>query len=115
MGIFIKNPQTEKAVRDVAAMRGASITATIDALAREALERGNEESGPSEPVAFASQEPAQGPQSRPRPRKRSLEEMRAATREFRRKTGLDRQESRPMGKSVWDALWPTGMREIDNA
>jgi len=95
MGIFIKNPQTEKVVREVAALRGTSITGVIDSLAREALEH---------------------ERNRPRPRKHSLDEMRAATREFRRKTGLDRQDRKPSApKSVWDALWPTGMREIDGS
>ena len=37
MGIFIKNPETEKIVREVAALRGTTITGAIDALAREAL------------------------------------------------------------------------------
>lgn len=39
MGIFIKNPETEKIVREIAALRGTTITSAIDALAREALER----------------------------------------------------------------------------
>jgi antitoxin VapB len=39
MSIFIKNPETEKVVREVAALRGTTITGVIDALAREALER----------------------------------------------------------------------------
>ncbi|PZR35151.1 type II toxin-antitoxin system VapB family antitoxin [Caulobacter segnis] len=39
MGIFIKNPETEKLVREIATLRGTTITSTIDALAREALAR----------------------------------------------------------------------------
>lgn len=39
MGIFIKNPETEKIVREIAALRGTTITSAIDTLAREALER----------------------------------------------------------------------------
>ena len=92
MGIFIKNPETEKVVREVAALRGSTITGVIDALAREALER-----------------------ERPRPRKRSLEEMRAATDRFRRESGLDKLPSTPVTKAEWDALWPTGIPEIDDA
>lgn len=81
MGIFIKNPETEKVVRQVAALRGETITGVIDALAREALER-----------------------EQPKPRKRTLEEMRAATDEFRRKTGLDKQKLN-VTKADFDALW----------
>lgn len=92
MGIFIKNPETEKVVREVAALRGTTITGVIDTLAREALER-----------------------ERPRPRKRSLEEMRAATDRFRQESGLDKQPSTPLTKAEWDVLWPTGIAEIDNA
>jgi antitoxin VapB len=95
VGIFIKNPETEKAVRAIAALRGTSITSAIDDLAREALER---------------------EQSRPGPRrKNSLEDMRAATETFRRESGLDRQSSTPLSKDVWDVLWPTGIREIDRS
>jgi hypothetical protein len=96
MGIFIKNPETEKIVREVAALRGTTITGAIDALAREALARD---------------------QLRVEPRKRTLEEMRAATAEFRRATGLDREPKplRPITKADWDALWPTGIPEIDDA
>lgn len=96
MGIFIKNPETERIVREVAALRGTTITGAIDALAREALARDR--------------------QSVPR-RKRTLEEMRAATVEFRRVTGLDKEPKplRPITKADWDALWPTGIPEIDNA
>jgi antitoxin VapB len=81
MGIFIKNPETEKAVREIAALRGQTITGVIDALAREALAR-----------------------EAPKPRKRTLEEMRAATDEFRRKTGLDKQKLN-VTKADFDALW----------
>lgn len=96
MGIFIKNPETEKAVREIAALRGETITGVIDALAREALAR--EAPTPSH-------------------RKRTLEEMRAATAEFRRVSGLDKEPKplRPITKADWDALWPTGIPEIDNA
>jgi antitoxin VapB len=94
MGIFIKNPETERVVRQVAALRGTTITGTIDALAREALSR-----------------------EQPKPRKRTLEEMRAATEAFRRASGLDKEPLpiRPMTKADWDALWPTGIPEIDNS
>jgi antitoxin VapB len=96
MGIFIKNPETEKAVREIAALRGQTITGVIDTLAREALER----EVAKQPVAE---------------RKRTLEEMRAATAHFRRVSGLDKLPPRPVTKAEWDALWPTGIPEIDNA
>lgn len=71
MGIFIKNPETEKAVREIAALRGETITGVIDALAREALAR----------------------ETPPPPRRRpTLEEMMAATDEFRRAVGLDKHK-----------------------
>jgi antitoxin VapB len=81
MGIFIKNPETEKAVREIAALRGQTITGVIDALAREALER-----------------------EAPKVRRRSLEEMRAATEEFRRAVGLDKRKVNAT-KADFDALW----------
>jgi antitoxin VapB len=106
MGIFIKNPETERVVREVAALRGDTITGVIDALAREALAR---EALARE--ALAREAPA------PLHRKRTLEEMRAATAEFRRATGLDQEPKplRPFIKADWDALWPTGIPEIDDA
>jgi antitoxin VapB len=96
MGIFIKNPETEKAVREIAALRGETITGVIGALAREALAR----------------EVAKQPMPN---RKRTLEEMRAATAHFRRVSGLDKLPPKPVTKAEWDALWPTGIPEIDNA
>lgn len=71
MGIFIKNPETEKAVREIAALRGETITGVIDALAREALKRETP------------------PPARRRP---TLAEMMAATDEFRRAVGLDKRK-----------------------
>lgn len=71
MGIFIKNPETERVVREVAALRGETITGVIHALAREALER----------------------ETPPPPRRRpTLAEMMAATDEFRRAVGLDKRK-----------------------
>jgi hypothetical protein len=95
MGLFIKNPEVERKVREVARRRGVSITAAVgDAfdreLARETAEVRN----------------------RPRP---TLEEMRAATDEFRRVSGLDKTAHKPMSKADWDALWPTGVDELDKA
>jgi antitoxin VapB len=41
--------------------------------------------------------------------------MRASTEHFRRISGLDKLPSDPITKAEWDALWPTGIPEIDNA
>ena len=92
MGIFIKNPETEKAVREIAALRGQTITGVIDALAREALQR-----------------------EAPAPPLRTLESMRAATAEFRRKTGLDKVKLN-VTKADFDALWEIpGVTDVDDA
>ena len=72
MGIFIKNPEVERKARELARLRGQTLTTVIG----EALDR--------------------------------------RTR-FRRSNGLDRVEVKPMTKKDWDALWPTGIPEIDDA
>ena len=82
MGIFIKNPETEKAVREIAALRGETITGVIDALAREALQR---------------------EQQAPLKRRPTLAEMMAATDEFRRAVGLDKRKVNAT-KADFDAL-----------
>jgi antitoxin VapB len=92
MGIFIKNPETERKARELAQRRGSSLTAAVDQALDEALKAAN---------------------AAPR-RKRSLEEIRAATDRFRKATGLDQLPSTPITKAEWDALWPTGIPEIDN-
>jgi antitoxin VapB len=91
MGIFIKNPETERVVREVAALRGTTITGVIDALAREALER----------------EQSKSP-------RRTLESMRAATAEFRRKAGLDKTKLN-VTKADFDALWEIpGVTDVED-
>jgi len=97
MGIFIKNPETERVVRELAALRGDTITGTIDQLAKAALEV------------------ERGIRARRARKARTIEEMKAATDLFRRQSGLDRLSSEPVTKAEWDALWPTGIAEIDNA
>lgn len=92
MGIFIKNPETERKVRELAHRRGSTLTAAIDEALDQALKAEN---------------------SAPRTKK-TLEEIRAATDRFRRATGLDKLPSTPVTKAEWDALWPTGIPEIDN-
>ena len=93
MGIFIKNPETERKARVLAARRGSSLTAAVDQALDEALKA----------------------ETSPPRRKRSLEEIRAATDRFRKATGLDQLPPRPVSKAEWDALWPTGIPEIDDA
>jgi antitoxin VapB len=95
MGIFIKNPEVERKVRELARRRGVSITAAIG----EAFDR-----------ELALDEAAA--RKRPRP---TLAELRAATDEFRRVSGLDKASHKPLTKADWDALWPTGIDELDKA
>lgn len=92
MGIFIKNPKVERKARELARREGRTLTAAIE----EALDR-----------RLAEVPPAQS-ESRP-----TYEEILAATDEFRRKIGLDKVKVEPMTKKDWDALWPTGIPEID--
>ena len=93
MGIFIKNPEVERKARELARLSGKSLTATIEEAIDEKLAR-----QPRPP--------------RPRP---TLEQMIAATEEFRRAVGLDKVKVTPMTKKDWDDLWPTGIPEIDEA
>ena len=95
MGLFIKNPDVERKVRRVAERRGVSLTTAIgDAFDRE----------------LAIEDAKAG--ERPRP---TLAELRAATDEFRRVSGLDQTTHKPLTKADWDALWPTGVDELDKA
>ena len=89
MGILIKNPETERRARELAAATGLSLTGVIDAALRQ-LEASSS-------------------------RAKTLESVREATERFRRDTGLDQQPSRETTKEEWDALWPTGVDEIDKA
>lgn len=101
MSIFIKNPETERVVRELAAARGDTITGVIDKLAREALQAAREEELRRARAALSPEE--------------RLAKMRAATDHFRRISGLDKRPSTPVTKAEWDALWPTGIPEIDNS
>jgi antitoxin VapB len=80
VGIFIKNPEVERKARELAARSGASLTTVIG----QALDR-----------------ELQRTQPRRRP---TVEEMRAATAEFRRKAGLD-QGKLNVTRADFDALW----------
>jgi antitoxin VapB len=93
MGIFIKNPEVERKARELARLTGRTLTGAIEA----ALDQRLSELPP------------------PPSRRPTLEEMRVATDEFRRISGLDKAPYRPFTKAEWDALWPTGIPEIDEA
>ena len=93
MGIFIKNPEVERKARELANREGKTLTAVIE----EALDQ-----------RLANSPPPPG-------RRPTLEEMQAATDKFRRAVGLDKVKVSPMTKKDWDALWPTGIPEIDKA
>jgi hypothetical protein len=92
VGIFIKNPETERKARELARRRGSTLTAALDDALEQALK--------GELVAA--------------PRKRTLAEIQAATDRFRKATGLDQHPPIPISKAEWDALWPTGIPEIDD-
>jgi len=82
MSVFIRNPQVERAARELAQLRGQSLTEAVgDAVeAALALER-------------AKAKPA-----------RTVESMWAATDEFRRKVGLDKRQ-RKTTRADFDELW----------
>ena len=82
MGIFIKNPETERKARKLAELRGETLTAAIDGALESALTK--EELLPR--------------------KARTLEEMQAATERFRRKAGLDKIKLN-VTKADFDALW----------
>jgi hypothetical protein len=92
MGILIKNPETERKARELAALKGGTLTAAIDQALDKALET----------------ERATAPRRRP-----TFEEMKAATTRFRNSLGLDPKTWQSPSKAEWDALWPTGIPEID--
>jgi hypothetical protein len=79
MAILIKNPETERKARELASLRGQSITAVIDG----ALDR-----------ALADAQPKRRP---------TVEEILAATERFRVKAGLAGAQ-RPVTKEEWDEI-----------
>jgi antitoxin VapB len=81
MGIFIKNPDVERKVREVARRKGVSITAALDA-------------------AF-DRELAELP---PPTKARTMQELREATDRFRKAVGLDKRKLN-VTKADFDALW----------
>jgi antitoxin VapB len=80
MAILIKNPEVERKARELAMLKGQTITAAIDAaIDRELAE------------------------ARPAKKKPTLEEMIAATERFRAQIGL-RVPQPPVTKAEWDEI-----------
>lgn len=93
MGIFIKNPVVERKARELARLTGATLTGAIEqALDKQLIEQAGR-----------------------RERRPTAEEVHEATERFRRLSGLDKAPYRPFTKADWDALWPVGIPEIDEA
>jgi hypothetical protein len=82
MSIFIKNPEVERKARQLANLRRTSLTNAVSGALDLALS------------ATRANPP-------PRP---TVEEMKAATAEFRRKAGLDKVKLN-VTKADFDALW----------
>ncbi len=82
MGILIKNPETERVVRELAAIRGVTLTDAVDAAARRAL---------IEARAAA----------KPRP---TYEQIMSATERLRRESGSWGKVFPPVTKEEWDEI-----------
>jgi antitoxin VapB len=91
MGLFIKNPEVERKARELAQRTGKTLTAAVEEALDDALKL-----------------------ERAKPRGRpTLEQMIAATDEFRRKTGLDKVKL-SVTKADFDALWEIpGLEEFE--
>lgn len=83
MGIFIKNPETERKARELAKLRGGSLTAVIDAALEAALVEEREKTS-----------------TRP-----SANEIEAASARLRAAIGIDRKPQPPVVREEFDALW----------
>lgn len=79
MAILIKNPEVERKARELASLRGQSITAALDGALDKALAEAR-------------------PRSRP-----TVEEMEAATERFRQRIGLKLPQP-PVTKEEWDEI-----------
>jgi antitoxin VapB len=80
MAILIKNPETERKARELASLRGVSLTGAIDGALDKAL--------------------AEAVPQKPRP---TIEEMRAATERLWARAGV-RPPFEPVTKAEWDDL-----------
>jgi antitoxin VapB len=82
LGIFIKNPEVERKARELARLRGVTLTDAVGQALESALS--------SEAAKI---------QRRP-----TFDEMVEATERFRRKAGLDKRKLK-ITKADFDALW----------
>jgi antitoxin VapB len=82
MSMFIKNPDVERAARELARLRGTSLTDAVGQALQHALASEREK-------------------ARPRP---TAAEMKAATDRFRKAIGLDKRKL-DVTKADFDALW----------
>jgi antitoxin VapB len=80
MAILIKNPETERKARELASLKGQTLTAVIDGALDKALA-----------------------EAQPKRRKLSLQEMIAATDRMHERAGI-RAPLPPMTKADWDEL-----------
>ena len=80
MAILIKNPETERKARELATLKGETITGAIDGALEKALA-----------------------EALPKRRKPTLEEMIAATDEVHRRAGI-KGPQRPVTKAEWDEI-----------
>ena len=80
MAILIKNPEVERKARELASLRGTTITAALDGALDKAL--------------------AETP---PKRRKPTVEEMLEATRRFRERAGITGPQP-PVTKAEWDEI-----------
>ena len=80
MAILIKNPEVERKARELASLRGLTITAALDGALDKAL--------------------AETP---PKRRKPTVEEMLEATRRFRERAGITGPQP-PVTKAEWDEI-----------
>lgn len=82
MSIFIRNPDTERKARELARLRGETLTGAVDHALAQAIEA-----------------------ERAKPRRRpTYDEMMAATDRFRKAVGLDKRKVNAT-KADFDALW----------
>jgi antitoxin VapB len=88
MSVFIKNPEVERAARELARLRGVTLTDAVGEAVGAALEA-----------------------ERAKPRRRpTVEEMIAATDQFRKAVGLDKRRLN-VTRADFDALWDIGAED----
>jgi antitoxin VapB len=80
MAILIKNPETERKARELATLKGETLTGAIDGALDKALA-----------------------EAMPKTRRPTLEEIIAATDEVHRRTGIKGPQA-PVTKAEWDEL-----------